>query len=188
MARAKRLLETARGKKKIRVLLPETQFPVRLASAATRTFFPFLIMALATASCASIQPSTTGYISENQQRSDKPGANTPKEPGPSPDLKNLVGTWECTVSVPTGTGWQGGSSRVLKIYDGGHGLYPLYGLNIKRLNYINPEITTINGRIMISFRSSASGRVQLTLAKDNWLIGTLTVTDNGPYSMSCAKQ
>src|SRR5205823_2294704 len=123
-----------------------------------RVIFPLLIAALATASCASTPPSIAGSTAENQQRNDNPSDNRPKEKDLNSNLKKLIGKWECTVgNLPSY--WKGGSQRVLKIYDAGSKLSVYYGLSMDNVWQKRAEVISYSNTTMISFQSSASGRV-----------------------------
>ncbi|MDO8676406.1 MAG: hypothetical protein Q7K16_02015 [Candidatus Azambacteria bacterium] len=135
-----------------------------------RTFYIFLLLftvTLTTASCASSQ------LSKNS-------------PSPELELKKLIGVWEGSVSSPSGGGWSR-PDRVLVISEFGEQLYARYGLTRERLFRVSLEASVVSGRASVFFRSSANGRVNLTLVRDNWLLGHLTVTDSGSYNLSLVK-
>ena len=135
-----------------------------------------LIAVLTTASCASTQ-SAANYSSASQEVSRQI----------DPDLNKLIGTWECNVKH-TSAKWTGGPYGSLVIYEDNNKLFALYGTrNTKRRKV---EIMSDGSTLMISFRSSFVTTVRLTLMKDNWLEGAITLANDqrSQYAMTCLKQ
>lgn len=158
------------------MLLPKTQLSGSACLSLARVFFPLLIVALATASCASTSPSITGST-----------ADTQTENGLSPSLKRLIGTWECAIKH-TPAKWRDGIHETLVMSEDNNKLVVLYGLHNPRRR--KAEIISYDSILTISFKASFRTAIQLRLMEDNWLDGTITIANDqkSQYAMACLKQ
>jgi hypothetical protein len=93
-----------------------------------------------------------------------------------PRLKPLVGTWEGRVRWQNSRAEEG---RVLLIVEKAGQLQAQYGVTGQKLFPVNLSIDTSGSRLKLSFTTGAGNPVALMLEKDDYLIGTFTLSATG---------